>query len=84
MVGPRLEVRLDTEHQRRLEVVLEERRVAVSELVRQLIDAAYEEIALARRLEAVRQIAAMGIEDVPDPEELSRQLARTYDIPDLY
>jgi hypothetical protein len=84
VVGQRLEVRLDEEHQRMLATVLEARGIPVSDVVRQLIESAYEEIALARRLEAVQRLAALEGEDMPDPDELSRQLAKTYDIPDLY
>jgi hypothetical protein len=32
-----------------------------------------------RRMEAVERMASMNIEDVPDPDELSRQLNNKYD-----
>ncbi len=44
----------------------------------------YEDELLAERLEAVRRISQLNIEDVPDPEELNRQLDETHDLPDLY
>ena len=40
----RLDVRLDTEHRRRLEELAKRRGEAISEVVRGLIDAAYEDI----------------------------------------
>lgn len=84
MVGQRLEVRLDTERQHKLATILAERRIPVSEVVRQFIDEAYEEIARARRIEAARRIAAMEIEDVPDPETIKRQSESSYGVPDIY
>ena len=83
MVAERLEVRLDAEHRRRLSELAEAKGAALSEIVRQMIDQAYEEVLLERRRQAVREIAAMEIEDVPDPETLSRQLAQTHDTPDI-
>ena len=56
---------------------------AVSDVVRSLIDHAYEEVRRAQRLEAARELVAMEVEDPPDPETLSRQLDATYEIPDL-
>jgi hypothetical protein len=81
MVAARLEVRLDPESQRKLATVIELRGTPVSTIVRELIDRAYEEVMLQRRREAVRRIAAMQIEDLPDPDELSQQLDSTYDTP---
>ena len=40
----RLDVRLDAEHRRRLEEVAQERGMPISEVVRCLIDVAYEDI----------------------------------------
>ena len=56
----RLSVRLDDEQRRRLDMVVETRGAPISDVVRRLIDDAYEEIMLERRR------AAMEIEDVPD------------------
>lgn len=56
----------------------------MSEVVRQIIDHAYEEALRVRRLRAARELAGLAVEDVPDPETLSRRLAGTYgpgDIP---
>jgi hypothetical protein len=84
MTARRLEVRLDQEHHRKLEEIAAARGGRVSEVVRGLIDRAYEEIDLAERRRAALEIGKCEIEDMPDPDELSRQLDRTYDVPDLY
>ncbi len=74
----RLDVRLDDEQRRRLEVVVEARGASISEVARQLIDEAYEEVMLERRRAAAERLVAMEI-DVPlDPDELSRELAGGY------
>lgn len=71
---PRLDVRLDDERRRRLDMVVETRGAPISEVVRGLIDEAYEEVRLERRRAAVERMVALGI-DVPlDPETLSRVL----------
>jgi hypothetical protein len=80
----RLEVRLDGEHRRKLAEVAATYRTALSETVRTMIDEAYEAVLRERRREAVRRLAAMEVEDVPDPEELSRQLTTAHELPDLY
>ena len=49
----RLDVRLDSEHRRRLEELAEENGVPISEVVRRLIDGAYEDVLRARRKQAV-------------------------------
>ncbi|MGH8896565.1 MAG: CopG family transcriptional regulator [Egibacteraceae bacterium] len=81
--GKRLEVRLDPEARRRLEVVAADRGAGISEAVRQLIIEAYERTRALRRREAARRIGALELEDVPDPDELSEQLDATYASPDL-
>lgn len=81
---PRLDVRLDDEQRRRLEKVVEERGAPISEVVRRMIDDAYEDVMRERRRKAVERMVAMEIEDVPDPETLSRQLEATYEPGGLY
>jgi uncharacterized protein (DUF1778 family) len=72
----RIEVRLDPETRRKLEVVAAARGSSVSELVRSLIERSYEEeVAGAARLAAAERIGCMEIEDVPEPAELKRQLS---------
>lgn len=83
MVTKRLEVRLDREHQRRLEQLADAQSAPVSEVVRRLIDKEYESSLDVRRSEAARALAQMQVENVPDPETLSRQLEGTYESGDL-
>lgn len=83
MVTERLEVRLDPERRRKLSELATEHGAPVSEVVRQMIDQAYEETLRGRRLRAARELARLAVEDVPDPETLSRQLEGTYEPADL-
>ena len=83
MVTERLEVRLDPERRRKLAELATEHGAPVSEVVRQMIDQAYEETLRGRRLRAARELARLEVEDVPDPETLSRQLEGTYEPADL-
>jgi hypothetical protein len=80
----RPEVRLDSEHRRKLAEVAAVYHTPLSEAVRTMIDEAYEAVLRERRREAVRRLGAMEVEDVPDPEELSRQLNSAHELPDLY
>jgi len=79
----RVEIRLDPEH-KQLDELVTHREATVSVVLRDLIDAAYEEIALQRR-EAVQRIFALGesedAEEMPDPEELKRQLGSMFEGP---
>jgi DNA-binding GntR family transcriptional regulator len=79
-----LEVRLDQEHRLRLVKLAEARGASVSEVVRQLIDQAYEGVCRAERLRAVQALAELSVEDVPDLETLRQQLDSAYESPDLY
>ena len=75
----RLDVRLDAERRRRLEELVEERGEPISEIVRHLIDEAYESIKQKRRREAVERLIRLEIEEVPDAETLSRELEAAHD-----
>ena len=70
----RLDVRLDAEQRRRLEEVAQERGMPISEVVRRLIDGAYEDILRTRRKQAVERLIGLNVEDPPDPDTLSREL----------
>ena len=80
----RLDVRLEPEHRRRLEELAEDRGMTISEVVRCLIDGAYDEIVRERRKRAVDRLTALNIEDPPDPETLSRQLEEAHEPGGLY
>ena len=79
MATERLDVRLDRERRRRLSALATARGGSVSEVVREMIDQAYEEALRADRVRAARELAQLAVEDVPDPETLRRQLEGTYD-----
>ena len=82
-MASRLEVRLDDERKQRLEQLGEAEGVPISEVVRRLIDDAWEEVMRARRIAAVERLIALNGEDVPDPDTLSRELGERYEPGDL-
>ena len=84
MLAERLEVRLDSEHRRRLVEIATLQGKPISDIVRDLIDHAYDEVDRVRRVRAARELGQLTIEDVPEPVELSRQLEGTFELPDLY
>ena len=75
----RLDVRLDDEQRRRLDEVVEDRGLPISEVVRGLIDDAYEAVMRERRREAARRLAALEVEDPPEPAELTRELEAAHE-----
>ena len=75
----RLDVRLDAERRRRLEELVEERGMPISEMVRRLIDDAYEGIMRERRRAAVGRLVRLAVEDPPDAATLSRELEAAHD-----
>jgi hypothetical protein len=83
VVAERLEVRLDPEHRRRLNEIVAARGTSASEIVRLMIDRLYDDLRLTERIRAARELAALEIEDVPEPDVLAAQLDRTYELPDL-
>ena len=78
-VPNRLDVRLDSEHRRRLEELAQENGVPISEVVRRLIDGAYEDIVRARRRQAIERLIGLNVEDPPDPDTLSRELEAAHE-----
>lgn len=74
----RLDVRLDTEHRRRLEELVAERGMSISEVVRRLIDDAYEDVMRKRRRKAVERLVSLNAECPPDPAELSKILEEAH------
>jgi predicted transcriptional regulator len=79
MTTERLEVRLDSDLKKKLDQIAEIREETISDVVRQLIANAYEDAMLERRLLAVQRIAEANVEEMPDPEELARQMNNRYD-----
>ena len=75
----RLEVRLDADQRQRLEEIAAEQDSSISEVVRGLIDDAWEGIMLERRRQLVREIAAMEMDVPDDPQDLYRELESRYE-----
>ena len=78
-MAERLDVRLGAEHRRRLEELVGKRGVPISEVVRCLIDDAYEDIIQERRRSAVGRLTRLELEDVPDAATLSRELEEAHE-----
>lgn len=79
----RLDVRLDDERRQRLEEIAREQGAPISDVVRSLIDDAWEAIMLERRLQAVREIASIELDVPDDPQDLCDELNARYDSTDL-
>ena len=75
----RLDVRLDSEHRRRLEELAGENGMPISEVVRRLIDGAYEDVVRERRKQAIERLIGLNVEDPPDPDALSRELEAAHE-----
>ena len=78
-MASRFEVRLDKECRKRLDELAENKGIAAAEIVRQLIDNAYQEVLQKRRIQAAEELIAMNAEVPPDPAELSRLLEMAHD-----
>ena len=79
MTIERLDVRLDQGRRRKLQELAAEQGTPVSEMVRRLIDKAYEETQMARRKRAAQELGQLEIEDVPDPATLHHQLEAAHE-----
>ena len=75
----RVDVRLSPEHRRRLEELAHERGAPISDVVRSLIDGAYEDILRNRRREAIERLIGLNVESPPDPDILSRELEAAHE-----
>ena len=75
----RLDVRLDVERRRRLEELAQEQGEGLSDVVRRLIDGAYEDILRTRRKEAIERLIGLNVEDPPHPDTLSRELEAAHE-----
>ena len=79
-MATRFEVRLDRDCRERLDKLAESNGVTAAEIVRQLIDKAYEEVLRKHRLQAAEELIAMNAEVPPDPAELSQLLGTAHDV----
>ena len=75
----RLDVRLNGEQRRRLEELAEEQGAPISDVVRHLIDEAYEGVMRERRKRAVERLTRLAVEDPPDAATLSRELEAAHE-----
>ena len=75
----RLDVRLNAEQRQRLEELAEERGAPISDVVRRLIDEAYEGVMRERRKRAVERLMRLAVEDPPDAATLSRELEAAHE-----
>lgn len=76
----RFEVRLDRACRERLDELAESKGITAAEVIRKLIDTAYEEVLREMRLEAAERLIALNLEVPDDPDELSRQLETAHDV----
>jgi hypothetical protein len=84
-MSERFEIRLSDEYRLKIRELAARYETTASDAVRRAIDEAHEEMEIAERRAAVARLLQMEVsDDVPDPEELSRQLDTTHDLPDLY
>jgi predicted transcriptional regulator len=80
MVSERYEIRLDSERRKKLDQLVSEHRAPAAEVMRRALDSLYEEWLQKRRHEAAQRLIAMELpDDVPEPQELSRQLDEAHD-----
>ena len=75
----RFEVRLDRACRERLDELAESKGITAAEVIRKLIDTAYEEVLREHRLRAAEELIAMNAEIPPEPDELSRLLETAHD-----
>ncbi len=80
-MSKRVEMRLDDETYDDLAELAAERQISLTATIREAIKLLRDERDYRERKRAVDEIAAMEIEEMPDPEELKRQLDSMYDHP---
>ena len=78
-MASRFEVRLDPECRERLDELAEKDGVSASEVVRRLIEQAYEGVIKARRIKAIEELAGMSMEVPDNPDDLYRILEGTHE-----
>lgn len=81
---PRLDIRLDTECKARLDPVVKGSGLSASEIIRNMIDQAYEDLLRKERQSAFERLISLQVETPPDSAELSRELEEAPAPGDLY
>ncbi len=79
----RIELRVDEEHKRKIAELRERYGTTASDALRRAIDEAHEKMMIQKRLDIVKRMSEANIEDVPDPDELKRQILAGHDKSDL-
>jgi hypothetical protein len=77
-IPARLEVRLDIQTRRKLAELKNMDGRSLSEITRQSIDLAYEQRTRERRIAAARRLGELEVEQMPDPDELAKQMNDRY------
>ena len=75
----RLDVRLDAERRQRLEELSAAHGAPISEVVRRLIDDAYEDVQRTRRKQAIERLIGLKVEVPQDPDVQSRELEAAHE-----
>jgi metal-responsive CopG/Arc/MetJ family transcriptional regulator len=75
---PRLDIRLDHDCRARLDAVVQESGLSASEIIRNLINQAFEDVIKKERQNAFQRLISLNIETPPDPAELSRELEEAH------
>ena len=75
---PRLDIRLDHDCRARLDAVVQDTGLSASEVIRNLIDRAYEDVRRKERRAAFQRLTSLNIETPPDPAELSRDMEEAH------
>ena len=75
----RLDVRLDAERRQRLEELAAVQGAPISEVVRRLIDDAYEDVQRTRRKQAIERLIGLKVEVPQDPDVQSRELEAAHE-----
>ena len=75
----RLNVRLDAERRQRLEELAAAQGAPISQVVRCLIDDAYEDVQRTRRKQAIERLIGLKVEVPQDPEVLSKELEAAHE-----
>jgi hypothetical protein len=80
VVTKRVEFRADEETAETLLELVARRKTTVSEVLREAVRRMDEQDQRERRRRIVDELAAMEIEEMPDPDELKRQLDSMHDV----
>lgn len=80
MATKRVEFRIDEDTAETLSELVARRKTTVSEVLREAVRRMDEQEQRERRRRIVDELAAMEIEEMPDPQELKRQLDSMHDV----